>query len=152
MQTKLGAVAARSLTDLLAANEAVRVIVRDPARLAREIHDKVDIVQGSTYDEKVLSRAFEGSQSLFWVVPPSFTTTDVAEYYLQFTRPACRAIENRGVKRVVAVSATGRGIPGNAGVVTGSFVKDEEIESTGGDFRALWCPSFMDNMLRQVER
>jgi uncharacterized protein YbjT (DUF2867 family) len=72
-------------------------------------------------------------------------------YYLQFTRPACRAIKSHGVKRVVAVSALGRGSSLDAGVVTDSFAKDEEIERTGVDFRALWCPGFMENMLRQLE-
>jgi hypothetical protein len=35
-----------------------------------------------------------------------------------------------------------------AGPVSASFAKDAEIEKTGVDFRALWCPSFMENMLR----
>lgn len=106
--------------------------MRDPTRLAPEIHGKVDVVQGSTDDESVLSRAFEGAEGLFWVVPPSFTTNDGKEYYLQFTRPACQAIKKQGVKRVVAVSSLGRGLPLDSGVVTDSFVKDEEIERTGG--------------------
>jgi uncharacterized protein YbjT (DUF2867 family) len=149
--TPTGHIGSQVVQNLLAANEAVRVIVRDPAKLASDICSKVDVVQGSTDDESVLSQAFEGAENLFWVVPPSFTTNDVKEYYLQFTRPACRAIKNRGVKRVVAVSALGRGLPLDAGVVTDSFAKDEEIERTGVDFRALWCPGFMENMLRQVE-
>jgi hypothetical protein len=51
----------------------------------------------------------------------------------------------------VAVSALGRELPRDAGVVTDSSAKDEEIERTGLDFRALWCPGFMENMLRQLE-
>lgn len=136
---------------LLSANEAVRVIVRDPARLDPEVRGKVDVVQGSTDDENVLSRAFEGAESLFWVVPPSFQANNDREYYLQFTRPACRAIRNQRVKRVVGVSGLGRGMEIDAGPVTASFEKDAEIESTGVDYRTLWCPSFMENMLGQVE-
>jgi uncharacterized protein YbjT (DUF2867 family) len=149
--TPTGQIGSQVVKNLLAANKAVRVIARDPARLAAEIHGKVDVVQGSTDDESVLSRAFEGAEGLFWVVPPSFTTNDVKEYYLQFTRPACHVIKSQGVKRVVAVSALGRGLSLDAGVVTDSFAKDEEIERTGVDFRALWCPGFMENMLRQLE-
>lgn len=149
--TPTGQIGSQVVQNLLAANEAVRVIVRDPARLASKVQDKVEVVQGSSDDEGVLSRAFEGAESLFWVVPPSITTNDVVEYYLQFTRPACRAIKKQGVKRVVAVSALGRGVPVDAGVVSDSFVKDEEIEQLGVDFRALWCPGFMENMLRQVD-
>jgi uncharacterized protein YbjT (DUF2867 family) len=149
--TPTGHIGSQVVQNLLAANEAVRVIVREPAKLASDVRNKVDVVQGSIDDESVLSRAFQGAEGLFWVVPPSFTTNDVKEYYLQFTRPACHAIKSQGVKRVVAVSALGRGFPLDAGVVTDSFAKDEEIERTGVDFRALWCPGFMENMLRQLE-
>lgn len=149
--TPTGHIGSQVVQQLLAANEDVRVIARDPAKLAPEIRDKVDIVQGSTDDESVLSQALEGAESLFLVVPPSFTTNDDREYYLQFTRPACKAIKSQGVKRVVAVSALGRGIDVAAGAVSASFIKDAEIEKTGVDFRALWCPGFMENMLMQLE-
>ena len=137
--------------NLLAANEAVRVIARDPARLAADVRAKVEIVTGSSDDESVLMGALEGAESLFLVVPPSFTVHDVTEYYLQFTRPVCRAIERHGVKRVVTVSGMGRRAAVNAGPVTASFEKDRRSSAAGVDFRALWCPGFMENMLRQVE-
>jgi uncharacterized protein YbjT (DUF2867 family) len=148
--TPTGHLGSQVVQTLLAANEAVRVIVRDPAKLAAEIRTRVEIVQGSSDDEGVLMRALEGAESLFLVVPPSFTTTDDMEYYLHFTRPACRAIKSQEVKRVVAVSALGRRVTIPAGVVTASLEKDAEIERTGVDFRALWCPSFMENMLRSI--
>jgi uncharacterized protein YbjT (DUF2867 family) len=149
--TPTGQIGSQVVRNLLAANEAVRVIVREPSKLAPEVQGKVEIVQGSSDDESVLLRALEGAESLFWVVPPSFTTNNAKEYYLHFTRPACRSIERHRTKRVVAVSALGRGLPLDGGVVTDNFAKDEEIERTGVDFRALWCPGFMENMLRQVE-
>ncbi len=149
--TPTGHIGSQVVANLLAANRPVRVIARDPARLAAEVRNKVEIVEGSSDDESVLMRALEGAESLFLVVPPSFTTNDVGEYYLRFTRPVCRAIESKRVKRVVTVSGVGRGIAVNAGPVTASFAKDAEIERTGVDLRALWCPGFMENMLRQVD-
>ena len=95
-------------------------------------------------------RALDGAKGLFLVVPPSFTTNDDKEYYLQFTRPFCRAIVSQRVKRVVSVSGVGRRVGVQAGPVTASFAKDAEIEKTGVEFRALWCPSFMENMLRAI--
>ncbi len=149
--TPTGNIGSQVVKHLLAAGEAVRVIARDPAKLAPEFQGKVDVEQGSTDDEAVLSRAFEGAESLFWLVPPSFQDNGDAEYYLRFTRPACRAIQSRGVKRVVAVSALGRGIPVDAGLATAAFAMEAEIEKTGVDFRALWCPGFMENTLGQLE-
>src|SRR5579862_3646281 len=150
--TPTGHIGSQVVENLLAANETVRVIARDPARLPAGVRARIEIVQGSSDDERILMRALEGAESLFLVVPPSLTTNDVREYYLRFTRPACRAITSQGVHRVVTVSGLGRRIAVNAGPVTASFAKDAEIERTGVHFRALWCPGFMENMLRQVMR
>ena len=149
--TPTGNIGSLVVKHLLAAGEAVRVIVRDPSKLAPEVQGKVEVVQGSTDDEAVLFRAFEGAESLFWLVPPSFQDKGDVEYYLRFTQPACRAIQSRRVKRVVAVSGLGRGIPADAGPATAAFAMEAEVEKTGVDFRALWCPGFMENTLTQVE-
>ncbi|MFZ0478728.1 MAG: NmrA family NAD(P)-binding protein [Terriglobales bacterium] len=149
--TPTGDIGSQLVQNLLAANETVRVIARNPDKIAPDVRAKVNIVKGSSDDEDVLLRALDGAESLFLVVPPSFRTNDTREYYLQFTRPVCRAIKSLGVKRVVSVSGIGRRASVKAGPVTASFAKDEEIESTGVDFRALWCPGFMENMLRQID-
>jgi hypothetical protein len=41
--------------------------------------------------------------------------------------------------------------PRNAGWVTASLAMDDLIAGTGVSYRALTMPSFMDNILRQVE-
>ena len=148
--TPTGNIGSKLVKGLLDAGAAVRVIARDPSRLAPEVRDNIEVVQGSSDDESVLSEAFQGADSLFWVVPPSFRSNNDEEYYLKFTAPACRAIRSQGVKRVVAVSGLGRGVQVKAGPVTASFAKDVELEKTGVDFRALWCPGFMENMLSAV--
>lgn len=151
--TPTGQIGSKVIQDLLDAGESVRVIQRDPSKLAPEIRERVEVTQGSTDDESVLLQALEGTESLFWLVPPLFTSGDATEHYLQFTRPACRAIQAKNVKRVIAVSALGRGTEweNRAGLVSAAFASDDAIKATGVDFRALWCPGFMENMLRLVE-
>ena len=153
LTTPTGKIGSRVLKNLLDANAAVRVVARDPAKLPPEVRAKAEVVQGSMDDEQVLDRAFEDAESVFHVVAPSFTANDVMESYLRFARPACRAIQSQGVKRVVAVSALGRGtfLAKNAGPITACLAKDEEIEKTGVAYRALWCPGFMENMLMQLQ-
>src|SRR5262249_14364755 len=70
-----------------------------------------------------------------------------------FARAAAAAFRNRGVKRVVGVSALGRGTPwaDRAGNVTASLAMDDLIASTGVAYQALTNPSFMDNIARQAE-
>jgi uncharacterized protein YbjT (DUF2867 family) len=141
------------LDNVLENGQPVRVIVRDPARLPAHTRDRVEVVQGSHSDIEVVNRAFAGAEAVFWLVPPDPRAKSLEAAYLDFTRPACEAFRSQRVKRVVGVSALGRGtaVGGNAGYVTASLAMDDLIASTGVSYRALTMPSFMDNLLRQVE-
>lgn len=151
--TPTGAIGHQVLEHVLRAEEPVRVIARDPSRLATHVRERIDVVQGSHGDSTVVNKAFAGADAVFWVVPPDPRATTVDGAYLDFTRPACAAFRTRGIKRVVGISALGRGTPAaaHAGLVTASLRMDDLIASTGVHYRAMTNPSFMDNLLRQVE-
>lgn len=137
---------------LLKHSASVRVIVRDPAKLPEGIRDMVDVVQGSHADAGTVNRAFEGAESVFWLVPADPKAESVMAAYVDFSLPAAAALKAKGVKRVVGITALGRTtrLADNAGYVTGSLAMDDLIASTGVDFRALTMPSFMDNLLMQA--
>ena len=139
--------------NILVNGEPVRVIARDPARLPAQTRDRVEVVQGSHRDAAIVNKAFSGADAVFWLVPPDPRAESVDAAYLDFARPACDAFRSCGVKRVVGVSALGRGtaVAGNAGYVTASLKMDDLIAATGVSYRALTMPSFMDNILRQTE-
>jgi len=151
--TPTGAIGHQVLEKLLERGASVRLILRDPTRLSAETRKRVEVVQGSHGDPDVVNRAFEGTDAVFWLAPPNYRTESLAATYLDFTRPACAAFKSHGVRRVVGVSALGRGtaLAENAGLVTASLAMDDLIAGTGVAYRALTMPSFMDNMLRQVE-
>jgi uncharacterized protein YbjT (DUF2867 family) len=140
------------LDKVLAGDQPVRVIVRDPAKLSTDVRDRVEVVQGSHGDPQVVIRAFDGADAVFWLLPTDRRAASADEAYAGFTRPAAEAMRGQGVKRVVDVSALGRNTPyaGRAGHVTASLAMDDLIAGTGVAFRALAAPTFMDNVLRQV--
>ena len=148
-----GTIGHQVLENVLNGGAAVRVVLRDPKRLPSHLRERVEIVQGSHGDSSVVTRAFAGADAVFWLVPPDPHAKSVTAAYVDFTRPACEAFKSQGVRRVVGVSALGRGTPlvGNAGLVTASLAMDDLIASSGVSYRALTMPSFMDNILRQVE-
>jgi len=151
--TPTGMIGRQVLENILDGGEPVRVISRDPSRLPGHTHTRVEVVVGSHGDGDVVDKAFTGADSVFWVVPPDPRAESAEAAYVDFTRPACEALRSRGVKRVVGVSALGRGsaVARNAGRVSASLAMDDLIASTGVGFRALTMPSFMENILRQVE-
>jgi uncharacterized protein YbjT (DUF2867 family) len=149
--TPTGTIGQQVLANILDSGESIRVIARDPSRLPSQTRKRVEVVQGSHGDVDVVNQAFARADAVFWVVPPNPHATSVAAAYLDFTRPACDALRSQGVRRVVGVSALGRGVAGNAGLVSASLAMDDLIARTGVSYRALTMPSFMDNVLRQIE-
>jgi len=137
---------------LLEAGAPIRVIVRDPSKLSEEVRAHVEVVQGSHADAEVVNRAFAGAEALFWLVAADPHAESLEAAFVDFTRPAAAAMKTQGVKRVVIISALGRGTPfaGKAGHVTGSLAMDDLIASTGVALRTLTMPSFMDNITRRA--
>jgi uncharacterized protein YbjT (DUF2867 family) len=151
--TPTGQIGHQVLENLLGSDEPVRVIVRDPSRLPAQTRGRFEVVQGSHGDREVVDEALAGADAVFWLVPPDYGAESAEPVYVDFSRPACEAFKSHGISRVVGVSALGRGTPwaASAGLVSASLAMDDLIGSTGVSYRALTMPSFMDNLLTQVE-
>jgi len=151
--TPTGLIGHQVLRNLLDDGEQLRVIVRDPSTLTADERARVEVVQGSHGDTAVVDEAFTGADAVFWLTPPDPTAPSVQAAFVDFTRPAAKAFTKHGVRRVVGVSALGRGTPWarHAGYVTGSLAMDDLIASSCVAYRALTNPSFMDNTMRQTQ-
>lgn len=151
--TPTGNIGHQVLEHVIKSGEPVRVVVRDPSDLSTETRERVEIVQGSHGDAAVVDRAFAGADAVFWLLPPDPQAQSVEAAYVDFTRPACAAFRTHGVKRVVGITALGRGTPQaeHAGYVTASFAMDDLIAGSGVSYRAVTCPSFIDNLLMQAD-
>jgi uncharacterized protein YbjT (DUF2867 family) len=139
------------LQNILDKGDPIRVIARDPSRLPEQIRNRVEVVAGSHSELDVVMKAFHGAEAVFWLVPADSRAESVEGAYVGFARPSCEAFKKRGVKRVVGISALGRGWPKNAGHISATLAMDDLIASTGVSYRALTMPSFMDNILWQAE-
>ena len=149
--TPTGKMGSQVIPHLLAANEAVRVVARDPSRLSPEVRNRVEVVTGSLDDESVMQQALEGAESVSWSFLLHSATTTMRS--ITCASRALAAIKSQGVKRVVDVSVLERGteLAKKAGPITALLAKDTEIERCGVDYRALWCPALMENMLNNVQ-
>jgi uncharacterized protein YbjT (DUF2867 family) len=151
--TPTGLIGHQVLENLVDSGEELRVVARDPSHLPAEVRELVEVIEGSHGDAAVVDKAFAGADAVFWLAPPDPRAESVEAAFVGFTRPAAEAFKGHGVKRVVGVSALGRGTPwaAHAGYVTASLAMDDLIASTGVAYRALTNPSFMDNIVRQAE-
>jgi uncharacterized protein YbjT (DUF2867 family) len=151
--TPSGLIGHQVLENLLDSGEELRVVARDSSDLPAEVREFVEVIEGSHGDPAVVDEAFAGADAVFWLAPPDPRAETVEASYVGFTRPAAAAFETHGVKRVVGVSALGRGSrwAAHAGNVTASLAMDDLIAATGVAYRALTNPSFMDNIVRQAD-
>lgn len=147
-----GNIGHRVLSHLFEAGAAARVILRDASKLPECVRSRVEVIEGSHGDANIVDRAFAGADTLFWLATPDPKAGTVDEAYVDFTRPAVDALQRHDVKRVVSITALGRGTAwaDKAGLVTSSLRMDDLIVSTGVAFRAIANPSFMDNIARQA--
>lgn len=147
--TPTGRIGAEVLERLLAAGASTRVVVRDPEGLSDRVHAGADVIGGSHNDAAVLTRALDGAESLFWLVPPDFQAADARAHYEAFTSALVEALAVHPV-RVVAVSSLGRGYPEDAGLLSPAWAMEETVEATGVPLRALRPGFFMENLIAQV--
>src|SRR6266699_1937242 len=90
-----GLIGHQVLNNLLDRDEPIRVIVRDPSRLPAHIRERVEVVQGSHGDLDVVTRAFAGADSVFWLLPPDPRAESVEAAYVDFSRSACEAFKSQ---------------------------------------------------------
>jgi uncharacterized protein YbjT (DUF2867 family) len=150
--TPAGQIGGQVLENLLDSGEHLRLVARDPAGIPAGTRQLVEVIEGSHGDETVIDKALDGADAVFWLTPPDPRAETVEAAYTGFTRPAAEAFTKHGIKRVVGVSALGRGTPwaAHAGYVTASLAMDDLVASTGVAYRALTNPSFMDNIAAQA--
>jgi uncharacterized protein YbjT (DUF2867 family) len=147
-----GNIGRQVLDDLLDSGEQLRLVTRDQSGIPADTRRHVEVIEGSHGDPAVVDKAFDGADAVFWLIPPDPRAESVEAAFVGFTRPAAEAFRKHGVRRVVAVSALGRGTPwaAHAGYVTASLAMDDLIAGTGVAYRALTNPSFMDNIVAQA--
>jgi uncharacterized protein YbjT (DUF2867 family) len=150
--TPAGNIGRQVLENLLDSGEPLRVVARDLSGIPAGTRRRVEVIEGSHGDPVVADQAFDEADAVFWVTPPDPRADSVEAAYVGFTRPAVAAFKKHGVKRVVGVSALGRGTPwaAQAGYVTASLAMDDLIGCAGVAYRALTSPSFMDNFAVQA--
>src|SRR5262245_50755900 len=76
-----GTIGRQVVERLLEGSAPIRVIARDPSRLAPHVRERVEVVQGSHGDWAVATRAFTGADSVFWLAPPGITAVSLEAAY-----------------------------------------------------------------------
>ncbi len=75
---------------------------------------------GSVEDPDFLASKFDGSDAVFVMIPPNYTTTDAIAYYQSVGKSYACAIKQANIKRVVHLSSWGAHLKEGTGFIVGS--------------------------------
>lgn len=143
----IGSAVARHLLD---AGADVTVLVRNPARLDKTIADKATVKQGDLTDAAFVQSATQGADTLFWLVPPAFTTPDQKAYYGNLGQIGQNAVTTNGIGRVLFLSSIGADKP-NMGPVTFLGRVENALNETDANILHLRPAFFFENFVQQID-
>ena len=143
-----GQVVARNL---LAAGAKVRVVGRSADRLQKLGREGAEVFVADATDGPALTRAFKGANSAYVLIPPNISSTDVRANQERVSDAVAAAIQNAGVKNVVALSSIGADKPSGTGPVVGLYDLEQKLNQiAGANVLHLRAGYFMENTLPQV--
>ena len=99
-----GRVAAKGL---LERGQKVRVVGRSAERLQDLASQGAEVFLADVTDGPALSKAFRGADAAYVMVPPNSTSNDYRAYQERVSDAIAAAVQNSGLKRVVALSSFG---------------------------------------------
>jgi uncharacterized protein YbjT (DUF2867 family) len=148
--TPTGNIGSKLAELLIERGEDVRVIARDPSKLAPAVQDGAETIVGSHADPAVLDAALAGADAYFLIVPPNGQAESVEGHYVEYGRQARAAIQRNGVGHAVMISTMGGGND-QAGHLSAARAAEAEVGQSGAALRAIAPPFFMENLLNQAQ-
>ncbi|HET9402754.1 MAG TPA: NAD(P)H-binding protein, partial [Candidatus Acidoferrales bacterium] len=144
-----GSVAAESL---LAAGEKVRVVGRLAEKLAPIAAKSAEIFVCDVNNSSDLTRAFDGADAAYVMVPPNLAAENVRQYQLQVAESIATALEQAKVSHAVLLSSVGAQLSEGAGPVSGLHHVEERLKRVAGlNILSLRAAYFMENLLLSMK-
>lgn len=110
----LGNISQRLTTRLIAEGHQVTVISHHPERVKEIEALQAKAAIGSVEDVAFLSKAFEGRDAVYTMIPPNFSTPDYKAFTIKVGTNYAKAIALAGVQHVVNLSSSGSPLAGVA--------------------------------------
>jgi uncharacterized protein YbjT (DUF2867 family) len=137
--------------NLLARGQKVRVVGRNAARLQPLAAEGAEIFIGDVTDARALTKAFQGAESAYVMLPPDPTSNDFRALQERANDAIVNAIRNAGVKNVVSLSSIGADQASGTGPVVGLYNLEQKLNQIdGANILHLRAGYFMENTLPQV--
>ena len=136
---------------LLNRGKDIRVLGRSESKLLPFKERKAEIAVGDQADLLFLTKAFDGCDAVYLLIPPKMDAPDVRSYYNTLGDISVEALRISGVKKVVFLSSLGEELTEETGPVIGLHDVEEKLKSLARVDIAILHPGyFMENILSNV--
>ncbi len=139
----VGSVVAR---DLLAAGDAVTVIVRDAKKGAEWSARGAQIAVGSLDDAEFVASTVKGADGFFTLIPPHYATGDIYSAQRKSADALAAGIKRGGVPLVVLLSSVGADRADKNGPIKSLHYAENKFRETGTRLVAVRAGSFQENI------
>lgn len=110
----LGNISRALIPQLTANGHEVKVISSDPGKAVEIEKLKAIPLIGSVEDIDFVERSFSGSDAVYLMIPPNFSTPDYKAFTIKAGKNYAAAIKQTGVEHVVNLSSSGSALAGKA--------------------------------------
>jgi uncharacterized protein YbjT (DUF2867 family) len=142
----------RAVADnLLDRGHKVRVVGRNAERLQDHTARGAEVSIADATDGPALTKAFKGADAAYVLVPPDSTSSNYRAFQDRVSDAIAAAVENAGVKKVVALSSFGADKASGTGPVVGLYNLEQKLNQIdGANILYLRAGYFMENIFPQV--
>jgi uncharacterized protein YbjT (DUF2867 family) len=137
--------------NLLARGQKVRVVGRNAAHLQPLTVKGAEPFIADVTNTDALAKAFHQADSAYVMIPPNITTNDPLGYSNRVGDAIAAAVQNAGIKNVVALSSIGADKSSGTGPVLGLHNLEQKLNQiSSANVLHLRAGYFMENTLPQV--
>ena len=137
--------------NLLDRGQKVRVVGRNAERLQDHTARGAEISIADATDGPALTKAFKGADAAYVLIPPDSTSSNYRAFQDRVSDAIAAAVENAGVKKVVALSSFGADKASGTGPVVGLYNLEQKLNQIdGANILFLRAGYFMENVFPQV--
>jgi uncharacterized protein YbjT (DUF2867 family) len=128
----------------------VILLARDRNKLKAEMKQGAKVVQGDLADRAYVKKATKGVDTLFWVNPINYGTTDMSTWYRTLTENAVEAIEANDITRTVFLSSLGAHMEQGMGPINALHECEQMFREAVDNLTILRPTYFMENFLSSL--
>ena len=141
-----GHVGGAAATQLLAAKQKIKVVVRDSEKGKAWSARGAEVAVGELDDVNFLAGTLKGVTGFFTLLPPNYMATDFYASQRKTADAIAAAVKQSGVPHVVLLSSVGADMATNNGPIKGLHYLENKLRETGTKLSAIRAAYFQENV------